>query len=125
MDKQTLAKFKQSLEDERDRLAEELKSIATPNPHMKGDWDATYPQFDPDSAGVGRNRDEEADEVEEYEARLGLEHSHESRLLRVTHALHRIEQGSYGACRQCKKEIPLDRLEANPAAEYHVEHEPT
>ena len=34
----------------------------------------------------------------------------------VTHALERIEQGSYGACEGCGKQIPPERLEALPVA---------
>lgn len=39
----------------------------------------------------------------------------------VTHALERIEQGSYGACERCGKAIPSERLEALPTARLCVD----
>ena len=124
MDSNLLTKLKQSLEEERDRLVTELKSVAKPDPYMKGNWSAIYPQFDTEHEGAVSHREEEEDEVEEYEARLGVEHSLESRLFNVASALERIKKETYGICSKCKKEIPLERLEANPAAEYHIEHGP-
>ena len=124
MDAHAKEQFKSLLEKERDTLTNELKSIAKPDPRMKGNWATNYPQFEQDSTGVGRNLDEEMNEVEEYEAQLAVAHSLESRLLTVSKALARIQQGNYGVCPACRKKIPRERLAANPAAEYHVEHEP-
>lgn len=123
MDEQTLKKFKMLLEEERTRITEELRSIAKPDPRMAGDWDAVYPQFASDQTGAHTSRDEEADEVEEYEVRLETEHSLESRLLAVARALERMDQGTYGICGRCGKAISPERLHANPAAEYDIEHE--
>ena len=123
MDKNHLDEFKKSLEQERDRLTSELSSIAKPDPRMKGNWVADFPQMETGETGSHASRDEEEDEVEEYEVALAAEHSLESRLLNVTRALHRIETNTYGTCPTCKKEIPLDRLAANPAAEYDIEHQ--
>jgi DnaK suppressor protein len=36
------------------------------------------------------------------------------RLEKLNNALNRIEQGTYGICVRCKKEIPLGRLQAVP-----------
>lgn len=124
MDNESLHQFKRTLEEERDKLIEELNAIAKPDPRLKGNWNAQYPQMEQDSAGVGRNRDEEEDEVEEYETRLEVEHSLESRLLAITQALRRVDEGTYGMCRKCKRLIPRERLMANPAAAYDIEHEP-
>ena len=124
MDHVTLLELKKMLEKEHDKLVEELKSVATRDPRMRGDWDANFPQFEERLASYGSHNklDEEADEVEEYEVRLEAEHSLESRLLEVNKALERIKSGGYGVCRICKKEISLARLQANPAADVHVEH---
>jgi YteA family regulatory protein len=46
------------------------------------------------------------------------------RLSRINSALRRMETGEYGRCRACGKFIHPERLEAIPAAEYCVEHEP-
>lgn len=122
MDNATLEKFKTALKAEHEKLVGELKSVATKDPKMKGDWDATYPQFETGEYGSHGKLEEEADEVEEYEARLAAEHSLESRLLEVTRALERIEKGTHGSCGKCRKEIPAERLRANPAAEFCIAH---
>ena len=122
MDNATLQELKKSLEEEHEKLVGELKSVATKDPKMKGDWDATYPQFETQEYGSHGKLEEEADEVEEYEARLAAEHSLESRLLEVNKALERIEKRTHGSCGKCRKEIPAERLHANPAAEFCMKH---
>ena len=123
MEKTQLDIFKQTLEAERGRLVAELSSIAKPDPNIKGNWVADYPHMETDESGSHVSRDVEEDEVEQYEVNLEAEHSLESRLLAVTRALHRIETNSYGACAQCGKDIPIERLTANPAAECDIEHQ--
>ena len=112
MDQLTREKLKKALEDEQVRLIGELKSVARPG-EKPGEWEVQYPRFEAVETGAP---DEEADEVEEYEARLATEQSLESRLLEVTHALERIALGTYGICLSCHKPIPPARLQANPAA---------
>lgn len=122
MDQQHIQEFKKALEDEHERLVTQLRSVAKQDPARKDNWDATYPQFEQGESGSHSSEEQEQDEVEEYEMRLGVEHSLESRLLNVTRALHRITENTYGICPKCKKEIDLDRLRANPSAEFHIEH---
>jgi RNA polymerase-binding transcription factor DksA len=122
MNTKLLEELKKALEEERTKLIEELRVIAVKDPKLKGDWDARYPQFETGEYGSHSSLETEADEVEEYEARLEAEHSLESRLLAVTHALQRIAEGIYGKCRKCGKDIPPDRLRANPAAEFCQAH---
>jgi DnaK suppressor protein len=54
--------------------------------------------------------------TETYERELdeGLEEDAQARLREVEQALERIEDGSYGTCEACGKEIPEERLEAVP-----------
>ena len=73
---------------------------------------------------LAASTDEMADEIEEYETVLEAEHTLESRLLAVNLALERIGNNAYGFCKTCKKEIPTERLRANPAAEFDMEHTP-
>lgn len=122
MNTKVLAELKEALEKEHQALVAELKSVAEKDAKMKGDWDARYPKFEPQEYGSHSALDVEADEVEEYETRLEAEHSLESRLLAVTHALQRIRQGTYGKCGKCGKEIQIGRLRANPAAEVCMKH---
>ena len=114
--------YKSKLMQERERLISGLKSIANPDPLMKGDWDARYPKLGVDQTGSHSSADEEADEVEEYESRLAQEHSMESQLLEITKALERIQKQTYGACAKCKAPISEERLDANPSAEYCAMH---
>ena len=122
MDTSQKEQFKKLLEREKVKLIQELSSFASPNPRVAGDWNATYPKFAEEEFGSHAHRDEEEDEVEEYETRLAMEHSLESRLLEVSKALERIDGDKYGRCKKCNKEIPMDRLMANPAAEYDIAH---
>ncbi len=124
MDNQTLEKLKAQLHAEHDRILGELKSIATPSTDVPGQWDAIYPKFETQETGSEADRDNEEDEVEEYEERIGAKSSMASQLLAITHALQRIEHQTYGACKTCHNPIPLERLQANPAAEYDIGHEP-
>lgn len=39
---------------------------------------------------------------------------------RIMNALERMEDGTYGKCMRCGKDIPIDRLRAVPYAEYDV-----
>lgn len=122
MDRLTLERHKKALESERDLLVGELKGFARLET-KSGDWQAQYPQFEAVETGSHAAADEEADEVEEYEARLATENSLETRLMEVTRALERITLGGYGICLKCQKPIPPQRLQANPAAAYDMEHE--
>lgn len=131
MDTQTLHQLKEQLQAEHDRILGELKAIAIPNPDVPGEWNASYPKFEAEESGshampTGRqaDREEQEDEVEEYEERIGAASSLESQLLAITHALQRIDRHTYGACKTCHNPIPLERLRANPAAEYDIKHEP-
>ena len=54
--------------------------------------------------------------TETYERELdeGLEEDAREQLRQIEKALERIEEGTYGTCEICGKEIPVDRLEAVP-----------
>ena len=60
--------------------------------------------------------EEQEDEVEEYTTRLSLESALEARLKEVHGALQRMEEGTYGKCRQCGKDITIERLTVSPTA---------
>lgn len=122
IDADIVKELKEALEKEREKLIAELKSIARPNPQGQGEWNTKFPTFEVNETGSHAQKEEEADEVEEYEMRLAAGQSLESRLLEVNKALERMLRGTYGICKKCRKEIHLERLRANPAAEYHLEH---
>jgi len=122
MDSKLIQELESELLKEKDKLVSELKSFARPDSKMKGDWDSEFPKFEAEGSGSHASLEEEADEVEEYESRLGVEYSLESRLGEVNKALERVKKSDYGICGKCKKEIDIERLKANPAAEFCVEH---
>lgn len=121
MDKALFEELKKKLLDEKALLEKELSSFAKKDPNMKDDWDTTFPQAGEAQSGSHSSLDESADEVEEFENMTSREFTLESRLAEVNRALERTENG-YGSCQTCGKEISKERLYANPAAEFDMEH---
>ena len=123
IDKTIIQQLQEALQKEQETVTLELQSIAKPDPVVAGNWEVQYPKFEEAESGSHSSREEEEDEVEEYEMRLAAEQSLESRLFEIHKALARIREGTYGTCKKCGKEIPPERLEANPAAEFDMEHQ--
>lgn len=109
---QSLKEIKAKLLKEKEEIEASLKSFAKPDPKLKGDFDTKFP----DIAGQTTEKSESADEVEEYENKLHIEHILELRLRDINEALEKIDKNSYGICGKCGKEIPFERLQANPVA---------
>lgn len=122
MDNQTATELKTALQNEHDRIVAELRPIAKEDPAQQGNWNSIFPRFEDVEYGSHSAEEGEADEVEEYEVRLAAEHSLESRLLEVNKAMERMRQNTYGRCTRCQSNIALDRLHANPAAEFCSNH---
>ncbi|HXI14868.1 MAG TPA: TraR/DksA C4-type zinc finger protein [Chloroflexota bacterium] len=71
--------------------------------------------------GQGDHQADEATELFEREKELGLEQTLEAHLSQVTHALQRIDTGTYGQCERCEKPISPARLQAMPEATLCIE----
>ena len=112
LSEQSLKEIKTKLLKEKEEIEAGLKDFAKADPKLKGDFDTQFP----DMAGQTAEKSESADEVEEYENLLSIEHTLELRLNDINAALEKIETGKYGICENCGKEIPFERLQANPAA---------
>ena len=110
MNQELIEKLKQALEAEKKSLQKELESFATEDPKLKHNWDTKYPNRE------DGDKDEEADEVQEYDNKLSLEYSMELKLKDVSNALEKIEKGGYGICENCGKKIDEKRLLACPEA---------
>ena len=110
-----IEKNKEKLLAEKERL-EKLLSREASQDKAHGDFHAKYPDF-------GSTDEDNAAEVAEYETNLAEEHDLEGKLNRVTAALVKIENGSYGICAVGGEEIPAARLEAVPEAENCVQHD--
>ena len=112
--KPSAEQFKEQLLKEKEQLERDLSESA-----VKSDdhWETKRQQFDE----AGRfEKEERADEVEEYENETAVDRQLETRLEDINAALHKIDAGTYGICERCKKEIEEARLIANPAARTHV-----
>lgn len=110
MDQKLIEQLKEKLESEKSAIEKELGSFATEDQEQKDNWNTRYPNRE-----MG-NMEEEADEMQEYDNMLSVEHNLELRLKDINAALGKIEQGNYGACEKCQKPIGEERLLANPEA---------
>ncbi|MCX6721830.1 MAG: TraR/DksA C4-type zinc finger protein [Candidatus Staskawiczbacteria bacterium] len=110
MDKKLIEELKEKLEEQKIALQKELESFAKEDPKIKHNWDTKYPNRE------DGDKDEEADEVQEYDNKLSLEYSLELKLKDVTMALEKITAGTYGVCENCGKKIDEKRLLACPEA---------
>lgn len=109
LEKDFLKKIEEQLLKEKARLEKELAQFTKRSPHDASDYDADFPT-------IGDAEDENAAEVATYSDNLTLERTLESALRDVNDALKRIEEGTYGVCRYCGKQIDPKRLEARPAS---------
>ena len=116
MEKKLIEELKGKLELNRDSIKKELETFATEDPNLKHNWDTKYPNRE------DGDKDDEADEVQEYDNKLSLEYSLELKLKDVNEALERIEKGTYGTCENCGKEIDIERLQACPEAKDCLRH---
>ena len=110
--------FKKQLEEEKQKLEAELGTVAKTNPDQPKDWNTTYPDMNIMTA----DKEEVADQEEEYENRASFELELESRLRDVNEALIRVETDKFGVCRVGGEAIDEARLRANSAADTCVAH---
>jgi len=107
-----IKKIKEKLEKGKVSIEEQLQSFAKKDKKLAGDWETRFPKFN------GGNLEEEADEVEEYEALLPIEFALENKLKDTNLALEKIKRGEYGKCEKCQKEISRQRLQVCPEARF-------
>jgi len=108
LDKKTLEELKVKLLAEKTRIEGELGVIAKPLAG-EGSYETNFNE-------IGTDEDENASEVEEYTDNLALENTLQKQLKEIAEALDRMEEGTYGTCENCGREIDVDRLRAYPAA---------
>lgn len=110
MDKKFIEELKEKLESQKKSIQKELESFATEDPRLKHNWDTKYPNRE------DGDKEDEADEVQEYDNKLSVEYSLELKLKDVNSALEKIKAGTYGICEKCGKKIDEERLRACPEA---------
>lgn len=113
-----IQEFKEQLEEEQEELEQDLSMIGRINPDNPEDWEAVKADLNV----METDLNEVADTFEEFEENAAILNELEIRLREVKHALEKIEEGNYGICEVSGDEIPLERLEVNPAARTTVEH---
>ena len=102
-------RFRQALLEERQRIQAALDNLHEENPGSITDEtgeDAVYDNHLADTATVTYDR----------ELDYTLEENSEHMLAEIDAALQRIEDGVYGKCTNCGKQIAPERLEARPWA---------
>jgi RNA polymerase-binding transcription factor DksA len=121
MDKKLIEELNAKLEEQKKSIQKELESFATEDPNLKHNWETKYPSRE-DS-----DKDEAADDAQEYDNALSLEYSLELKLKDVTLALEKISAlggpasgWEYGICERCGKEIEKERLKAVPEAKFCI-----
>lgn len=107
--KDFLSKIKTALLAEKENAEKELAKFAKKNSRVAGGYNSSFPEY-------GDKDDENAAEVAEYAAEIPLEESFEKTLRDSVSALKRIDEGTYGVCKYCKKTIDEKRLSARPTS---------
>ena len=116
MKKEFLKKIEEKLKKEKVSVEALLKEFAKKDKELKGDWNTIYPSFNGVSGGA--ILETEADEFQEYESKLDVEHILELKLRNINLALKKIKEGKYGVCENCEKKISQKRLKVSPEARF-------
>ncbi len=114
-----ISELKALLEKEKAVLETELADIGRLDTINKDDWHGTAGEVSTETADAQVL----ADSFEESMANDAVVSELEVRYKNVNDALKRIANGTYGICENDNKPIPIERLEANPAATTCLEHE--
>jgi RNA polymerase-binding protein DksA len=102
--------LKQKLLEEKKRIEENISKTETGEARTDREYKTAFPEIE-------RDQEENADEMEMYESNLAIDESMKTELEKIDAALSRMGKGTYGKCSNCRKEIPLERLEAYPQAD--------
>lgn len=107
--KQETKEFRKRLEEEREELQRQEReleegSFGTPQSELSGEM-----AFDEEFADAGTA-------TFEREKDLSLSNNLKDLLLKIEHALRRIDEGTYGICERCGNPIEKARLRALPYA---------
>lgn len=103
----TLDRLRSKLEEERDRLSQLLDEHEQEREEARLAETASERSPDPMTAEGGSM-------AFEYEKELSVDQNTADLLVKVEHALGRLERGEYGDCEACGKPVPVARLEALP-----------
>ncbi len=114
MDKSLMEEFKAQLLEKKQQTIEQLQSIGSKVAGTDGDFEACLPQY-------GDSMEDNANEVADYAKNLSLEKDLEKELHDIEKAMAKIEDGTYGVCSHCGKDIEIERLKIRPESGSCVE----
>jgi RNA polymerase-binding protein DksA len=112
MDRQTLEQFRQRLQAERQRLLSELDEDQSNDAATPGMATSDHAQWE--GPGASNHLADDATELFLQEEEMTIDNSLKSIVDEIDRALARIDDGTYGKCESCGKEIPPRRLERRP-----------
>lgn len=109
----------------KERLAEELDElkVVLEERRESGDLDESQQESTGELSSHDQHPGDVATTTFERTRDLAIEEHLETRIEEVEAALARIDEGSYGRCEVCGKDIEPERLEARPATRYCKEHQ--
>lgn len=111
MNQQSLQYFKQRLLQEKRELETVVEHMEATLEESQADSISELSTYDNHPADIG-------DELFERSKDIALREQGRNRLDKIGDALKKIDQGNYGVCESCGKEISRERLEAMPSATY-------
>ncbi|MCF7808600.1 MAG: TraR/DksA C4-type zinc finger protein [Candidatus Marinimicrobia bacterium] len=111
--KKTLGKFKKILDEERDRINEDLS-------YQKNELNKTITDGSGELSSATYHMADVGTDMAEREKTSIFAVRQSKYLNEVDDALERVDEGTYGVCIICGELIEEGRLEAVPIAKYHV-----
>jgi RNA polymerase-binding protein DksA len=100
----------------RDMLLEERKRVEAALENLHEETAGSLSEESGEETAYDNHLADTATETYDRELGYTLEENSGHVLAEIDSALKRIEEGTYGVCTNCGKEIPVDRLEALPWA---------
>ncbi|CAH0306413.1 General stress protein 16O [Peribacillus sp. Bi96] len=116
---QVLAEFRSQLLKEKKELEAEFKV----NDNFGFDWEHPYESVG-ELSSYDNHPGDEGTELYEREKDLALNEHATNHLTKISRALDAMDNGTYGTCQECGKEIPFERLEALPYTTFCKDHSP-
>ena len=109
LDQEVIDQIKTELLARKEQILNELKEVSKQDDHDADNLGAKFPEY-------GDKPDENAQEISDYTTSVMTEKVLEHTLEDIEGALKRIDDGTYGICKYCKKPISQKRLLARPVA---------
>jgi DnaK suppressor protein len=113
MDTTTLDSVRERLVARRDEIRSELDRMSTEMQWIGQDQE--------DEGSLGNHMGDDGSNVAEAERISTISDNLEDVLVQVNGALQRLDQGTYGTCQRCGRQIAPERLEAFPYVMYCID----